>query len=70
MRPFLLVGFVLLAILVLIFMEQKAKERFNLPIAFNPIASLNSRLSNIEGRIKQSDTDRAKNTGRINSTYR
>jgi hypothetical protein len=70
MRPFLLVGFVLLAILVLIFIDQKAKERFNLPIAFNPITMLNTRLSKIEGRIKESDTERAKNTGRINSTYR
>ena len=70
MRPFLLVGFVLLAILVLIFIDQKARERFIIPIAFNPITTLNSRLSNIEGRIKQSDTDRKENIGRINSTYR
>jgi len=67
MKAYVLVGFVVLAIVVLGILSSKQREHL---WGITSVPDINQRLSMMEYRIAESDRKRSESTGEINSTLR
>lgn len=67
MKAYVLVGFVLLAIMVLAIISRKQREHI---FGVTTIPDINNRLGNMENKIAESDKKRSESEGEINSTRR
>jgi hypothetical protein len=67
MKAYVLVGFVVLAIVVLGILSSKQREHL---WGITSVPDINQRLGGLENRIAESDRKRSESTGEINSTLR
>jgi cell division protein FtsL len=63
MKAYVLVGFIVLAIVVLGMISRKQREHLSVP-------DINQRLTNMENKIAESDKKQRESEGEINSTLR
>ena len=67
MKAYVLVGFVVLAIVVLAMISRNQREHI---MGITSVPDINQRLSMMEYRIAESDKKRSQSEGEINSTLR
>ena len=67
MKAYVLVGFVVLAILVVCMLSQNRREHL---FGITSVPDINNRIGNMEKKIKESDDKRNEEQGKINSTLR
>ena len=66
MKSYVLIGFIVLAIVALVFVSRSQKERFDMKDTL-AVETIKNRLTALEGKIKESDTSRKESSGTINS---
>jgi len=67
MKAYVLVGFVVLAMLVVCMLSQNRREHL---FGVTSVPDINKRLSNMETKIVESDKKRSESEGTVNSTLR
>ena len=67
MKAYVLVGFILLAIVVLAMISRNQREHI---LGITSVPDINNRLTNMENKIAESDKKRSESEGDINSTRR
>lgn len=67
MKAYVLIGFVVLAIVVLAMISRKQREHL---FGITSVPDINQRLTNMENKIAESDKKRSESEGEINSTLR
>jgi hypothetical protein len=67
MKAYVLVGFVILAIVVLAMISRNQREHF---MGITSVPDINNRIGILEYKIADSDRKRAESEGEINSTLR
>ena len=67
MKAYVLVGFIVLAIVVLGMVSQRQREHM---WGITSVPDINKRLGNLENKIAESDKKRTESEGEINSTLR
>lgn len=67
MKSYVLVGFIILAILALSFLSRR--ERFS-PDDLKKVVDIKNRIGTIETKIEESDKKRKESSGTLNSTLR
>ena len=67
MKAYVLVGFVVLAMLVVCMLSQNRREHI---MGITSVPDINQRLSKMETKIVESDKKRSESEGDINSTLR
>ena len=67
MKAYVLVGFVVLAIVILAMISRKQREHM---FGITTVPEINQRLGSLETRIAESDKKRSESAGEINSTLR
>lgn len=67
MKAYVLVGFIVLAIVVLGMVSQRQREHM---WGITSVPDINKRLSMLEFKIEESDRKRSESQGEINSTLR
>ena len=66
MKSYVLIGFVILAIVALVFVSRSQKERFDMKDTL-AVEKIKNRLTSLETKIKDSDESRTESVGKINS---
>ena len=67
MKAYVLIGFVVLAMVVVCMLSQNRREHL---FGITSVPDINKRLSNMETKIVESDKKRSESAGEINSTLR
>ena len=66
MKRYVLIGFVILAVIALVFVSRSQKERFDMKDTL-AVEKIKNRLTSLETKIKDSDESRTESVGKINS---
>lgn len=66
MKSYVLIGFIVLAIVALVFVSQSQRERFDMKDTL-AVETIKNRLTSLEDKIKNSDEARTESVGKINS---
>jgi len=66
MKRYVLIGFVILAVVALVFVSRSQKERFDMKDTL-AVEKIKNRLTSLETKIKDSDESRTESVGKINS---